>query len=65
MTNGQNVQTPGNINNADWWFPLESSEKIDRVFSSRQKPAEVRIADGVLQLDFEVEAIFFTVADRE
>ena len=41
------------------------TENIERVFSSRPKPDQVRLADGVLQLDFEVEeALWFSGRDR-
>jgi hypothetical protein len=39
-------------------------EKIESAFSSRAKPAQVRLADGVFQLDFEVEeALWFSGRD--
>ena len=44
---------------------VKLTEKIERVFSSRPKPDQVRLADGVLQLDFEVEeALWFSGRDR-
>ena len=40
------------------------AEKIERAFSSRSKPAVVRIADGVFQLDSDVEdALWFSGRD--
>ena len=43
---------------------MNLTEKIERVFSSRPKPTEVRLADEVLQLDFEVEeALWFSGRD--
>jgi len=40
------------------------AEKIERVFSHRPKPTQVRLADEVLQLDFEVEeALWFSGRD--
>jgi hypothetical protein len=43
---------------------MKLAQKIERAFSSRTKPAQVRIADGVLQLDFEVEeALWFSGCD--
>ena len=40
------------------------AEKIERVFSHRPKPAQVRLDDGVIQLDFEVEeALWFSGRD--
>lgn len=41
------------------------ADKIKRVFSHRLKPAQVRLADEVTQLDFEVEeALWFSGRDR-
>lgn len=43
---------------------MKLTDKIERVFSSRPKPAQVRLADGVVQLDFEVEeALWFSGRD--
>ena len=43
---------------------MNLAEKIEQAFASRPKPAQVRIADGVLQLDFEVEeALWFSGRD--
>src|SRR5260370_39549691 len=40
------------------------TDKIECVFSSRPKPAQVRLADEVFQLDFEVEeALWFSGRD--
>jgi hypothetical protein len=40
------------------------TDKIERVFSSRPMPAQVRLADGVLQLDSDVEeALWFSGRD--
>jgi len=40
------------------------TDKIERAFSSRPKPAQVRLADEVFQLDFEVEeALWFSGRD--
>jgi len=40
------------------------TDKIEYVFSSRPKPAQVRLADEVFQLDFEVEeALWFSGRD--
>src|SRR5437868_13577066 len=40
------------------------TDKIECVFSSRPKPAQVRLADEVFQLDFEVEeALWFSGCD--
>jgi hypothetical protein len=41
------------------------SERIERVFCSRKKPAQVRLADEVIQLDDDVEdALWFSGRDR-
>ena len=38
--------------------------KIDRAFSSRRRPSQVRLPDGISQLDFEVEeALWFSGRD--
>lgn len=43
---------------------MRLTDKIERVFSTRTKPAQVRLADDVLQLDFEVEeALWFSGRD--
>ena len=43
---------------------MKLPETIEQVFSSRAKPDHVRLADGVLQLDFEVEeALWFSGRD--
>jgi hypothetical protein len=40
------------------------ADKIERAFSSRPKPAQVRLADEVFQFDFEVEeALWFSGRD--
>ena len=40
------------------------TDKVEYVFSSRPKPAQVRLADEVFQLDFEVEeALWFSGRD--
>jgi hypothetical protein len=43
---------------------MDLAEKIERVFAARSKPAHVRVADGVLQLDSDVEdALWFSGRD--
>lgn len=43
---------------------MNLTDKIERVFSSRQKPAQVRLADEVIQLDSDVEeALWFSGRD--
>jgi hypothetical protein len=43
---------------------VKLSEKIERVFSHRPKPAQVRLADEVIQLDDDVEdALWFSGRD--
>ena len=43
---------------------MKIAEKIEHVFSHRTKPAEVRLADGVFQLDSDVEeALWFSGRD--
>jgi uncharacterized protein DUF6714 len=43
---------------------MKFAEKIERVFSSRSKPAQVRLADEIFQLDSDVEeALWFSGRD--
>jgi hypothetical protein len=43
---------------------MELTEKIEEVFASRPKPSQVRLGDGVLQLDSDVEeALWFSGRD--
>jgi len=43
---------------------MKLSEQIERVFSSRTKPVQVRLADEVIQLDDDVEdALWFSGRD--
>jgi uncharacterized protein DUF6714 len=43
---------------------MKLTDKIERAFSSRPMPAQVRVADGVLQLDSDVEeALWFSGRD--
>ena len=43
---------------------MKLTDKIERAFSSRPMPAQVRLADGVLQLDSDVEeALWFSGRD--